>query len=521
MLSWIRRTFWQMVARFRAEQHAAPPIVPAPQPPLPREPVTGPEPPEPVVSVPAAPTGNRQMRRRISALERARMKHDKFITPQGTPPVPKPKQEHVTTTPHAVVPASDDDDVDDNEALIADRHHTGGSEEVLYKETEIFGEYSFRDTILEQLERYFVYLRRMKLHDPQSYGFYKELGATILPYSAINVRGNAREEKEDKDWSKEKVPPLPTHFKANRPSFGCYVYGANPATEAEELEETEKRKKTTHQWMWIPKFMYFTKYREPPPELQPMSGGDIYKMSIWWDRPHDPNPKHANRKGGPQEYGVFVSRDGNHLQILRTIETKMVQIERKKKKHNAHGNVHFYTTIPQRAWRIPNDYQEWAESRGANVQTFLQKIFVDAVSVYEHSNFSMIRIEARKDDMVAVFSVNVRRMAYFFKDRDYVLTANGGRKSVFHMVRAHDRHTKHGVVHVKFHFRGEHEFTWAGYQISVTVPGRDHFMLPEMDVGFHDEFWREEDDEEEWIDAPELGKKMHEWIKQGLGGSKK
>ena len=39
------------------------------------------------------------------------------------------------------------------------------------------------------------------------------------------------------------------------------------------------------------------------------------------------------------------------------------------------------------------------------------------------------------------------------------------------------------------HHRGEREFNWAGYQISITVPGRDHVPLQEFNVGGVDEYW--------------------------------
>ena len=67
------------------------------------------------------------------------------------------------------------------------------------------------------------------------------------------------------------------------------------------------------------------------------------------------------------------------------------------------------------------------------------------------------------------------------------------------MVRGHERNTKNGVSFVKFHFRGERHFTWAGYKVDITVPGKDHFMLPEINVGSSDEYWHH-DENERWIE---------------------
>ena len=105
-----------------------------------------------------------------------------------------------------------------------------------------------------------------------------------------------------------------------------------------ETEEWRKRENLKRARIFCPKFMYFLKYSEPPPEVQPMSGGNVYKMTIYWDRPQDPTFK---QKGGPEEYAIFVSREGT-LKILRMIETKHIDVLVRKKRHDAYGNVNFY-----------------------------------------------------------------------------------------------------------------------------------------------------------------------------------
>jgi hypothetical protein len=526
MITWLKKTFWQIVARFRPEaHHASPPSNAVALPPisaqLPSISVQQPTATATVVNGsdltpdtwPEASTKNRKQRRTISALERARRKHDKFVEPQGTPPAPRPKQEHeqtpATAEPEVQLPA-EVLEINDQEIFVADKHHTGGDEDVLYKETEFYGEYNFRDTILEQLDRYWVYLRRMKTHDAMSYGFYKRLGATILPYAAISV---GWETDDDDDYRKlKKIPELPPYFNKFRPTFGCFAYGANPVSEKRELEKTEQfRREKNGKWLLVPKFMYFLKFKEPPPELQPMSGGDIYQMTVWWDRPHDPDWK--KKCGSPQQYGVFISSDGKSIQVLRMIETKYIDVLVKKKRHDANGNIDFFHKIPQRAWRIPHDYEIWANEKGVDVQTFLGTIFVDAVRTAERANYSVVRVAVHKDDMTAVFGVNVHRMAYFFQDRDYVLNAKGSRKQVFHMVRSHERETKNGVAAVRFHFRGEREFTWAGYKVSITVPGKDHFMMPEVNLGLSDEYWTGKS--KDTIDQAQIGELLDSWMKQG------
>lgn len=534
MKAWLQRTFRFVLIWFK--QKPAPPshnyepiqTLPNPDPmqppPFPiggsigeRQPIKveiteQPKPPEPEPEPKPHPQGNRTMRRRINALERARRKHDKFITPQGTPPTPKhierqPQPENEPKPPVIVLP-----EVPTKEFFCVDKHHTGGGEDVLYKEAEFYGEYNFRDTILDQLDRYFIYLRRMKKNDPGSYALYKQVGAILLPY--IDIHPDLATNKPDRKRHKPHttMPKLSAWFKKNRPGFGCFVYGANPVAEKFELGESEKEKlKKTGKWITVPKFMYFNKYSKPPPEVQPMSGGDVYCMSVWWDRPHDPSYK--RKAGGQTEYAVFISADGEEIQILRMCKTKYIDVLAKK-----HKKDNFYFKIPQRCWQIPKTFKDWADDFHEDVQIHLADIFVEAMHRYEQSQYSMIRIAAKKDDMTAVFSVNVKRMAYFFKDRDYVLTENGTRKPVFHMVRAHERETVTGKHAVKFHFRGEREFTWAGYQISITVPGRDHFMLSEFDIGTVDEYWIDKKEMKDYMMPDQVGKMIVDGIESGLGG---
>lgn len=445
-------------------------------------------------------SANRKERRR---LERLRRKHDKFITPKGPTPiaVSRPKKDVTAVKPERVEVIVDDKD---NNDLIIDEHHADrGGEDVLYEQAELYGEFNFRDTILEQLECYFVYLHRMKKKDHDSYHFYKQVGATVLPYIATGSYNRQREEdKLEQEKHNEEQLTLPSWFNQQRPSFGCYVYGADPET---EKYETETKLPNSKMEVWVPKFLYFIKYSCPPPEMQPMSGGDIYKMTVWWDRPFD--SKRKRKYGVPQEFGIFVSRDGKQVIALRHLDTKMITIRCKRK---------FKTfEIPQRAWQIPGEFEEWAKLHGLDVQRFLSNLFIRTIKTHEQSQYSMIRVAATKDDTTAIFSVNVRRTSYFFQDRDIHLNEAGGRKRVFHMVRAHNRKTKSGEIDIKFHFRGEREFTWAGYQVAITVPSRDHFMMDEFDVGVEDEFWAKPG--VKYVYQGELGKKLVDRMKQHVG----
>ena len=114
-------------------------------------------------------------------------------------------------------------------------------------------------------------------------------------------------------------------------------------------------------------------------------------------------------------------------------------------------------------------------------EDYLCRVFMEAALMYESAALgSMVRITATKGKLTATFGVDVKRMSYFFSDRDVVLNSKGSTARIFHIVRAHTR--KDGST-VPFHFRGLRQFEWAGHQINITVPGRDHAPLPEFDVG--------------------------------------
>jgi hypothetical protein len=478
---WFRKKFSAMLVRLTRRRTAQPPVQQPPPPPQ-----SKPE----VIPV----SSNRATRRQ---LERRRRKHDKFVEPKGEVPISlKRAKASPIKRPRIEVVM---DDIDDAEIWLHGKHHED-TQEVLYNETELYGEFNFRDTILQQLDRYFVYLARMKRHDAQAYQFYRHYGATILPY--VNINAHDRNRKDD---PKEKeLIPLPEWFHRTRPSFGCFVYGADPETEKYEMTTVVDKTRC----LWVPKFLYFTKYKLPPPTIQQISGGDIYSMTVWWDRPFDPKIK--QKYGVPQSFGIFISKDGQKIVVLRSLETEYQRIFSKRERgrlYSKHDIGNF--VIPKRAWHIPGEFEKWAKHNNEDPQHFLAGLFLDAVQRHQLMQYSMVRVSCTKDDMTATFSVNLHKMGYFFQDRDIHVNQNGIRRRIFHMVRAHTR--KDGAV-IKFHFRGERRFTWAGYDVLITIPGRDHPIYDDFNLGAEDEYWH--DRHSGYIGVEELAKKFAEDIKR-------
>ena len=443
------------------------------------------------------------------ALERARLRQDVFVVPEGPKPVAKPRKERQPKPVTPPPPSLEEGPIGpepklDNELFVVGKINDV-DEAVLVKETELYGEFNFRDSILDQLDRYWVYLARMKHHDPDAYGFYKTVGATIVPRVATHTHWhNASYTKlSPTEIAEVKASiKLPPWFRAKRPAFGCIAYGAHSLSEGHELRFSEPNPKGLH--LWIPKFMYYVKYNKPPPEIQPAKGGDVFKMTIWWDRPQD---KHR-KWGTPEEFAVFVNAEGTDIQILRMLDTRIVTVP---KKHSSWE----VTNIPQRAWHIPNTFNSWAASLGIDPQLHMKDLFCTAIREQEVSNYSMIRVAVTKGDMTAVFGVAIHRTAYFFQDRDYELTEHGTRKRIFHIVRPHTR--ADGTI-VKMHFRGARTFHWAGYDVEITVPGLDHFMMNEFEPGTIDSYWLEPG--QKYVTQPELGRRLKQQMHDGLGGMK-
>lgn len=448
---------------------------------------------------------NRQTRR---ALEAARRKHDKFIKPKEPEIIPArmpapTRSERKATKPIIEVAANDDP----NDYYIADDWLEGSGDKVLFERSEMYGEFNFRDTILDQLDRYWYYLERMKKKDKDAYEFYKRVGATLIPYIGS---GTWRKAGKFKKYSPQEAAKyrdeikLSPWFKQHLPMFGCCAIGTNPVDEAKEMTwNAEKRGK-----LWVPKFLYFIKLKNVPWMVQPVHGGAIYEIVVWWDKPQD--PEYKRKWGTPQSFHVHIL--GDTITALKT--------RKREQRPYFKRSSHWYGWSPDEVgpswdWHYPADYEEWAKCYGLTARDHLAHTFINLIEDWEYSTYSMTRVEVTKGDLTAVFGVNPKRLAYFFQDRDIVYTERGIKKRIFHLVRPHVR--KDGTS-VPMHFRGARKFKWAGYNVSITIPGRDHEMLGEIDTALVHDPVKRAFDTKDLAPMGEMGKWIKEKvIKGGLG----
>lgn len=306
----------------------------------------------------------------------------------------------------------------------------------------------FRKVLLDQLDFYIKAVRRMKGVDPEAYNLYAKIGGHI---SLLD---------EDDDVLAANF--LSPWWLQTMPSFGCIAH-AN-AFEARARKD----------WLY-PRFTYFRKYRKElaPSIVQRIAGkGEVYVVTVFWC--HDDGDKRLNV---PIEFPVFVSHDGT----VTVLKTKMVINHRVRSKYGPNrGEVY---SIPQVAWTHDEFLRTWAAEHKQSADNYLRWVFCLAASEFEAANMkSMVRIAATRGDVTAVFGIDLRRSAYFFKDRETITGIDGNRKRVFHIVKAHGRKRGNRWSDVRIHFRGERQFTWNGYSVLITVPGLHHADLAEFDA---------------------------------------
>lgn len=446
----------------------------------------------------------KQPNRAIAMAERRRRKWDKWVF--------KPKRKAETRKPAAAKPPrlepsepQKDTTTTADEMLIA-QPAIGG--DVRIAESEIWGEFNFRDTILDQLERYFFYLKRMRQNDKEAYHEYRQIGATLMPYAALawdrldhQFLGKLPERDEEPDLHKPELPPA---FRRNLPGFGCYAYGTDPHT-----EESERECKMSGDLVrWVPKFLYFVKYQLPPIEIQPMSGVTIYKVTVWWDRPFGSRKATRSKGGVPQCFGIAVFPDGG-LKALKILIPKDIVIRGKRRDANGYRTTH----VRRSEWVIPK-YLHLHE--GETPALKLEQLFARTAHWHEHTALSVFRVAVSKGKETATFGVNPSRAPYFFADRETTIDTTGRKQRIFHIVRPHERQLPNGkTLSVKLHFRGLRRFKWAGYDVSITVPGLHHLDIAEFDVGSIDDRWMDPDEKKKSLDGKQFGAWMKKLIESG------
>lgn len=290
-------------------------------------------------------------------------------------------------------------------------------------DNDLSASFHFRDDILDQLDEYFLYLKRMRRSDPTAYALYSNIGANVVAHKT----GYSLATELSAWWRAGK-----------RPAFGATAF----------LYDDEKKKDHLY-----PKFLYFQKMRRPW-FVAPFKG-DVYEVTLFYDNAN------IEKSGLPVHYYIGVDADAKMtpLRHMRLVEDV---IPRKHERGR--------TFVTRKQWYTPVDI-------GHKGLTPIQA-FVMIADAFENSQSGAIRVSCNKGDLTAIFAVEMKRTAYFFKDR-----STKKEKRIFHVVRPHERVYQSGkTTDIKFHFRGVRDFEWNGYDVHITVPGLHHANLIELEA---------------------------------------
>jgi len=291
--------------------------------------------------------------------------------------------------------------------------------------------WSFRHTILERLDEYFICIRRLRRHDPSAYQLFRKIGFTVA--SGWYAAGDHPE-------NRERLKALP------RLSFG----GVLVATDTDTPNAV------------LPSFLYFRRLIRP--SLVQSFRGDVYALSFIFDD-RSVAAHWASRMQVVVECHIGMSHDGT-LALLKERVEQVHEFDthsRGTKRHRLRRTSHHW------------DYPQWIKDAGAkhskSPNDWATEMFVTTMLTHGLAINKFI-IRARKGECVAAFGIALERAKTFFRDRDKTLVARDGkRKRIFHSVRAHTRMISTSqTADVRAHYRGLRTFDWCGYGMHIVLP---------------------------------------------------
>ena len=336
------------------------------------------------------------------------------------------------------------------------------------------GQFYFKDTILDQIGFYMDVMRRFKGAHPDIYDFVSRAGVNLIPDRFV-VSQSIVARLNEPYVEGQKLDPW---FMQALPAHGAVCWGSvKYLLDKEEQSVTDWRAKKpgvkkpgTH-----PRFFYFTRFAKAGmyPTIQPAAEDDVavYIIGAYWDYQfhHRRRSKVEKRESGVYEMAVAIRADGaiTPLKVARAVP---VEIRAKHKRRHQNGSA----VIMRREWSYDPQIWAWGKQNDRTAEQMIVDLFIDAALLHQRLNSSMIRVAVKKGNLTAAMNVDVTRTPYFFDDRDDVVDDKGVKKRIFHIVRPHERQVGNRVTNVHMHFRGLREFVWNGYQVTITVPGRDH-----------------------------------------------
>jgi len=324
--------------------------------------------------------------------------------------------------------------------------------------------------VLDRLDIYQTYIKRMRRWSPDHYALYRRLGAYI-------VRGLKHDHRE-----------LEPEALRIMPAFGAVAIGLTSSDD--DVVNGERKVQG--------RFMTFVRLERPGHNIERVNAGVTYRCHVYWDdKKNKTLNNHQRKHGWGDDYVVNVFPDGT-VRALRVLKSESQVI-----RHRKGGE----SVIKHQRWGLSDFEDNYSE--GLSSAEHLRRTFISCMNMWLYSaHRSMIRVTATKDNIVMPFVVDVLETPAFFRDREQVQTADGKRRRIFHLVRAHQRRTKRGIRAIKLHFSGLKRFQWNGYDIAITVPGIDHVDFTEFNIGALEDA----EDETDKITSAEMAEKIADWI---------
>lgn len=312
-------------------------------------------------------------------------------------------------------------------------------------DTEERGSWYFRRDILDRLDKYREYAKKVRKVDKDAYRHVCQIGAVVTSGRAV-----VQAAEMSASWRAGK-----------RIGFGAVALMERPSEE-----------------MIPARFVYFTRVDRLPWTVEhPNEPATFYRMCIVY---HD-----SHLGTGAASFHLSVD-DSVNVRVLRQSETMTQRIRSKNKRKGLPKDTYVQRLrfgYPSCLDGIGVDEKTGEDHyKGLTIHQKVARLLTMCSNIYEDASKDVL-VRAKKSGVTAAFTIDMLRTPYFFRDRDTVLTSTGHRKRIFHIVRTHARNTKRGTSYVRSHFRGARKFMWNSYDVTVSMPGKHHIDMLDVDVG--------------------------------------
>ncbi len=300
---------------------------------------------------------------------------------------------------------------------------------------EATGQWYFKRDILDRLDEYFRYLKRLKRYDEDAYALYKQVGGVV-----VNQIGQS-----------DILSDIRTDFRRDQlPSFSLV------------FPSTDKRDRVNEKGVGVehPRLMYAIKLKNLAQCAIP-PGCSVYKCVAFF------SAKNNSKLIDAVEWPVVVTPDGG-LVAVKMFHPVQQQLRNRRRTSVTHMRADY-----------PAPLISWAKEHNTPTDTFAAILCTSILNAGIWAQSGILVRCRNVEGLVAAFSIDMLRTPYFFKDRIKVKTPSGKTKKIFHIVRTFKRNSG---AYVKSHFRGLRRFKWNAFNVAVTMPGLHHTSVNEFTV---------------------------------------